>query len=182
MNPALTKFLTSQTPITKESTLWGILPLRIIFYLCSKQPPLQFVTSVCSVVFKADSVLVVRDAENHFHITPGGRRENKEAIEETLHREVLEETGWTLSKTFLLGFAHFHHLAPKPANYTYPHPDFLQIIYVAQADRYISEGKVPGEYELETYFRPIDEVRMLPLELSQLILLNEAVKLRQRME
>lgn len=183
MNPVLTDFLASRTPLVEESALWGdLLPLHITFYLSSEQPPLQFVTSVRSVVFQADSVLVVRDAENHFHITPGGRREQNETIEETLRREVLEETGWTLSEISLLGFTHFHNLAPRPSNYTYPHPDFLQIIYVAQADKYIPEAQVPGEYELETDFRPIGEVRRLLLEPGQLMLLNAAIEFRQSLE
>ena len=138
MDPELKKFLNSSTPLVEASTSWGdMLPLHITYYLSSELPPSIFVSSVRSIVFQADSVLVVRDAENHFHITPGGRRQKNETLEETLHREVLEETGWTLSEISLLGFMHFHLLAAKPTGYPYPYPDFLMLIYIAQADKYI---------------------------------------------
>jgi len=183
MDPELKNFLNSRTPLIETTFTWSeTLRLHLTYYLSNEQPPLRFISSVRSVVFQADSVLVVRDAENHFHITPGGRRQNDETIEETLRREVLEETGWTLSEISLLGFMHFHHLVPKPPNYTYPYPDFIWLIYVAQADKYIPEAKVPGEWELETGFRPIDEVRRLPLEQGQLMLLDVAIERRQNAE
>jgi 8-oxo-dGTP pyrophosphatase MutT (NUDIX family) len=48
---------------------------------------------------------------------------------QTLHREVLEETGWTIRDARLIGLAHFQHLAPKPNHKRYPYPDFLHLVY-----------------------------------------------------
>ena len=183
MDSELADFLASAKRLTEESVVWGdAMPLRIAYYLGAGHAPLQYVSSVRAVVFREDSVLVVRDAESHFHTLPGGRREAEETPEETLHREVLEETGWTLTHTCLLGFMHFHHLAPRPDDYAYPYPDFLWLLYAAQADEYVPGARIPGEYERESRFRPIAEARTLLVEQGHLMLLDAAVESRRNAE
>jgi len=120
MEPDLAAFLARHTPQTQESAVWGggTHPLRITAYLGHELPPLAYVTSVRSVVFHDATALVLRDRDG-LHILPGGRREPGETIEETLRREVLEETGWTLRAPTLLGFLHFHHLSPRPPGHPY---------------------------------------------------------------
>src|SRR4028118_758530 len=115
MIAGLIDFLQHHHLVVQESAIWGngTLPLRITSYLSFEQPPLDYVTSVRAVVLQGNSALVVRDAANSFHVTPGGRREKDESVEATLRREVLEETGWAITKVLRLGFMHFHHLAPK---------------------------------------------------------------------
>jgi 8-oxo-dGTP pyrophosphatase MutT (NUDIX family) len=44
-------------------------------------------------------------------------------LEQTVRREVLEETGWAIDPPKLLGVKHFRHLTPKPAGYSCPYPD-----------------------------------------------------------
>ncbi len=150
----------------------------ITSYLASEPPPIHYVTSVRAVVFRGNLVLVVRDSENTLHVTPGGRREQNETIETTLEREILEETDWTICAPSLIGFMHFHHLAPRPVDYAYPHPDFLQLAYVANADNFIPAAKLHGQYELESGFRSIDHVNTLGLSPSQQVFLTAALKKR----
>jgi len=107
-------------------------------------------------------VLVVRDPVRK-HILPGGRREVSESLLQTLEREVAEETGWTLTLVMLLGFKHFHHLSPKPADYPFPYPDFLQAIYAARPETYDPAARERNGYELEAQFRPIVEVQHMRL-------------------
>lgn len=180
MNSDLAVFLAGKVALVEEDAVWGggTLPLRITYYLTEEHPPPAHVTSVRAVVLRGDSVLVVRDAEDSFHVVSGGRREEGEDLEETLRREVLEETGWTLAEFSLLAVTHFHHLAPKPAGYPYPHPDFLQIIYVARAGSFRPEARRSGEYEVESGFRALDEVEALALEQSQQLLLRAALQHR----
>ncbi len=161
MTSDVEKLLASLSPLAEETALWGngAIPLRLAYYLCHEQPPLRCVTSARAIVFRGDEVMVVRDSEDSFHVVPGGRLEQGETPEEALRREVLEETGWTLSEIAYLGFAHYRHMAPKPAGYAYPYPDFFQVIYVAEADTFAPEAMKPGEYELETGFRPFDEAK-----------------------
>jgi ADP-ribose pyrophosphatase YjhB (NUDIX family) len=58
--------------------------------------------------------MVVRDPGS-VHILPGGRRRGGESLEQTLRRELLEETGWTINQPQLLGVRHFHQFGPTPA-------------------------------------------------------------------
>jgi 8-oxo-dGTP pyrophosphatase MutT (NUDIX family) len=62
---------------------------------------------------------------------PGGHTEAGESPEETLHREVMEETGALLSDVRLLGYQRIRLLSPCPPNYRYPHPDSYQILFFA---------------------------------------------------
>lgn len=102
------------------------------------------VTSVRAILTHADGtqVLFVRDPERE-HILPGGRRKSGESLEVTLHREIQEETGWTIKSAGLHG-------------YKYPYPDFCQLIYVAQADEYDVGVKEVGGYELSSEFVIVD--------------------------
>ncbi|MCI0437981.1 MAG: NUDIX domain-containing protein [Chloroflexi bacterium] len=180
MASEVAKFLARLAPLVEGSAVWGdsAIPLRVAYYLTRELPPLEYVTSARAVVFRGDEVMVVRDREDSFHVVPGGRVEESETPEDALRREVLEETGWTLSRVAYIGFVHYRHLAPKPAGYAYPYPDFFQAIYVAEAEAFAPEPVMPGEYELETGFRPIDEARTLALTLGQRELLDAALSLR----
>ncbi len=73
---------------------------------------------------------------------------------------------------------HFHHLAPKPDGYIYPHPDFVQVVYAAHAGEFVSEAQQFGEYELETGFQSIVEAQRLNLAASQRRFLDVALKSR----
>ena len=181
MDVELAQFLSRCQLLAEETAAWdnGRMPLGIAAYLCRELPPLDYVTSVRAIVLRDDSVLVVRDAENSYHIIPGGRREVGETLEATLQREVLEETGWTINQISLLGFIHFRHLAPKPVDYAYPYPDFLQLVYAANAVNFNADAKQLGQYELESGFRSIDEINRLSIAASQQAFLNAALKMKE---
>ena len=72
------------------------MPLRITSYFTDELPPLEHISSVRCIVFRDDMVLVVREGEEA-HVVPGGRREPGETLMQTLERELLEETGWTVA-------------------------------------------------------------------------------------
>jgi hypothetical protein len=48
---------------------------------------------------------------------------------------VREETGWVLDRSSVvpLGWLHFEHLKRQPADHAWPHPDFLNVVVVANA-------------------------------------------------
>src|SRR4029079_10230696 len=96
MSP-LADYLSKHRPQIEELVLWDDLRLRVTSYLSSEIPPLELVTSVRAVVLNGRSVIVVRAPEG-LHLLPGGRREPGEGLVETLTREVLEETGWTIGQ------------------------------------------------------------------------------------
>ena len=177
----LARFLARCGRLAEEIAIWGqgagATRLRLTSYLTAETPPLAYVTSVRSLVFRGDEVLVVRDPDG-YHVIPGGRREVGETLEETLRREVLEETGWALGPITPFGLMHFRHLGPQLPGYRYPYPDFLHAVYLAEAGRFVPGALVTGEqaYELEAGFRPLAEVAGLGLPLGQRRLLDAALE------
>ena len=153
------------------------MPLRIRSYVSDALPPLEYVTSVRSIVFREDEVLVLRN-EDSMHIMPGGRRETGETVEETLRCEVLEEAGWEISRIVVLGFRHLQHLAPKPREYLYPYPDFLWVMCMADAAEFVPAAILADDYEIEATFRPATEVRVLDVTQGERLYLDAALKRR----
>jgi 8-oxo-dGTP pyrophosphatase MutT (NUDIX family) len=133
------------------------------------------VTSVRAIVLSDTSVIVVRAPEG-LHLLPGGRREPGEALVDTLTREVLEETGWTIGQIRLIGIKHYHHLTPEPIGYPYPYPDFVQLVYHAVAVQYLPEAREVDGYEIEIMLMPIAEALRLPLVASDHVWVGAATK------
>jgi 8-oxo-dGTP pyrophosphatase MutT (NUDIX family) len=181
MDEELALFVKTATFISTESVTWDgdTLPLRIAFYFYDQQPPRRYVSSVHAIVLRDQSVLVVTDPANEMYILPGGRVEEGELPLETLKREVLEETGWTLGETELFGFMHLHHLGVKPEKYKYPYPDFIWPVYLAEADSFRPGAIIPDAYVSESRFYPILQIRQLPIKKGELLLFEEALRRRR---
>lgn len=150
---------------------WGPSRLAVSSHLCATLPPLDLVTSVRAVVFTGTEVLLARNRDEH-HILPGGRREPGESLEETVRREVLEETGWLIDNLQLLGIMHFHHLLPRPPGFPYRYPDFLHVIYRAAPRQHVPERRVADDYELEATLVPLQAVAQISLPATQLVFLD----------
>lgn len=181
MQEELSYFLETGTYLCDELVTWGngTIPLHIKYYLSKEQPPEQLVSSVRAIVFHDRNVLVVTDHDGNKYVLPGGRRDKIETPLETLRREILEETGWTLLSAELLGFMHFHHLGPKPSNYEYLYPDFIWPIYIAEANNYVVEAIQSDDYVRESCFQAANEILKLPLRKGQLLLLEAALQVRR---
>lgn len=166
-SPEIELFLAHRFPLVTEDVAWGeLMSMHASAYESHDVPPLSYVTSVRAIVLRDGAVLVQQDRDSR-HILPGGRREGGESLERTLRREVGEETGWSLHSLNLLGFIHFRHLDAKPSSYAYPHPDFFQVVYGAQADTFSSEALLDDGYELSSEFvslAVIDHQALKPIE------------------
>lgn len=178
ISPALARFLAALEAQGQTETAWagGTVPLRLTSYCCQELPPAEHVSSVRCIVFRGESVLVVRGA-NQAHVLPGGRREPGETLDQTLARELLEETGWTVGPTRLIGVVHLHHLGPRPTHVapTSPHyPDFLWLIYVAEAAAERPGAIVPDYPEGVPGFVPLSDVALLPLDAESRLFLARA--------
>ena len=166
MDDALAAFLAPLTALMEATVDWGPHRLRLADYLTVEQPPLPCVTSSRAVLIAGDNVLAVRDPSGQ-QIMPGGRLEAGESPEDALRRKVLEETGWTIARLHRLGFRHFHHLTPKPDGWSYPYPDFLQVVYACAPDESHPQLMEPDEYVLGSEFMPIADARRLDLDAGQ---------------
>jgi len=172
---SLAEFLSAHVVQAEEDYRWGELRLHVTSLLGSDLPPGELITSARAVVLGAGGVLVVRDPTG-VHILPGGRREAGETLEQTVRREVLEETGWAIDPPRLLGVKHFHHLSPEPAGYPYAYPDFFQVVYAAEAHRFDPDGREADGYELGAEFQPTAEIQRLPLLPSERVFLAAALR------
>ena len=91
-----------------------------------------------------------------------------ETFEQTLRREVAEETGWTIESISRLGFIHLKHLKPKPPGYQFLHPHFFQIVYTARASKYVPDLMCDDDYEEEATFVPTSELDGLDISEAEL--------------
>ena len=180
--PELAAFLARQTPVAEGDAAWAGGSVRLILreYLTTEPPPLRFVGSVRSVVFKGDKLLVVRNPDGR-HVLPGGSCEVGETPAETLTRELLEETGWTVRQSRPIGFTWLHILTPpgerarqRPELY----PDFVWLIYVSNANEYHAEAKLPDDYELDSAFVPLAEIGSVELHPHSRLFLEAALNVR----
>lgn len=193
ISPELAPFLARFQPATREKVTWttgyqaglppvefaGRVPLAVTAYGTREAPPEEWVTSVRAVVLGRGTVLVVSDPDG-VHLLPGGRLQPGESFEAALRRELAEETGWKLAEPRPIGFLHYHHLAPKPADWPHPYPDFLQAVYVATATAYHPALMDRDAYEKTAVFRPLIATESLPLSLRDYYFLQLALEARNR--
>lgn len=161
LRPDLKDFLSRHPPLAQSEVLWhgGAARLLKTIHLGDELPPIDLITSVRAVVLRGDRVLVLSNKDGE-HFLPGGRRELGETLIESLRREVLEETGWTIREPALVGVARFHYLGPRPPGRDYPYPDFVQVVYAAEADAELPARRLTDDYEERAELRPISDVRL----------------------
>ncbi len=160
--------------------MWGNgqIRLREHTYLSHQLPPNELTSSVRAILFRGEEVMVITDYKEEPYVVPGGRREPGESLETALRRELLEEIGWHVGQTAVLGFIHFHHLTPKPDGYPYPYPDFVQVVYTAVATSYDSAAIVPDPHVASARFCSLEEAFTLNLSVGQKALLKAAMSNR----
>jgi 8-oxo-dGTP pyrophosphatase MutT (NUDIX family) len=180
MSYDLNRFLQGQTAVSTTHPTWQwqtyTLSLCEQTYLCPTLPPDELISSARVILLRGDEVMVIQDHQNKPYIIPGGRREPGETILQTLHREIGEETGWTVRDTAVIGFTHFQHLTPRPDGYPYPHPHFFWAIFAAQADQYDPTRLKDDFYVASANFHPIRDVLTWQLGYGQHELLQTAVQ------
>jgi len=134
----------------------------------------------------AEPEVLVLETDHGPLIIPGGRREPGETLEQTLHRELLEEAGWSVTGVRQVGFVHLRRLGPWRDGQPYPYQQFLFAIYAAIADRPRPDVIVasPTEHFVSAAFLPVAKVRALdlawPPRLHQRLFLEAAVRALDR--
>lgn len=170
-------FVTAGARLYEGERQWGPHRLRMRLHACAALPEARLISSVRAVVFRGASVVVVT-ADGEHHVMPGGRLEPGETLADALRRELAEECGWTVAEPQLFALLHFRHLTPRPEGYAYPYPDFLQPIFVAEAQAY-DRRRLKRAGEIETGARLMrPRAAMTMLREDQQALLRAALAAR----
>ena len=175
----LTKFLARQRLVSTSTAQWrrGI-ELRISCYLSDEAPPTDLVPSVRAIVFREDSLLVMKNLDG-MGILPGGRVEKGETHDEALRRELLEEAGVEVAIMGRIGFMHLKHTSPKPDGYPFLYPDFIWLIWAASFVEFKPDLMVDGGYEVSSRFVPLQEIDELKLDGHEPAFLAAALALQK---
>ncbi|MFN8488984.1 MAG: NUDIX domain-containing protein [Caldilineaceae bacterium] len=107
-------------------------------------PPIGLITSALGLFFEGDCLLMTHLHSRGWDI-PGGHVERGETPEQTVRREVYEETGAQLGEIAVLGHQKLIIHAPKPPNYKYPHPVSYQVLFwgsIAQLAPFVETAEV----------------------------------------
>ena len=132
-----------------------VAPLLSRLCLASSLPPAECTSSVLAIVVREDGAVLFispHDATGSIaHVLIGGRAEPDETPEQTLRREVAEETGWLVDPKQVIGFRHFRHLGrPHRALSDRPYPDMVQPVYLAVPERFdgglLHDGEPPTRF------------------------------------
>ncbi len=99
--------------------------------LATLLPPLELVNTALALAFVGDQLLMTHLTQRGWDI-PGGLVEPGEHPDDTVHREVYEETGATLEAVHLLGYQRLRLLGPAHVAYRYPYPISYQAFYWAR--------------------------------------------------
>jgi ADP-ribose pyrophosphatase YjhB (NUDIX family) len=115
---------------TYHDVLWLPQPNKISEVLSSALPPMEQITTVFGLITYKKQILLANLYRGWD--LPGGHVEEEEILEETLVREVYEETKIIAEKPTLIGYQQMEVLAEKPNEYRYPYPISYQVHYHAE--------------------------------------------------
>ncbi len=109
---------------------WLPRPNEGVIALSSQLPPLELIATAFALAFMDGRLLMTHLRHRGWDI-PGGHVEPGETPEQTVRREVYEETAARLGPLHVLGYQRLRLLGPRPASSRYPYPDCYQVFYRA---------------------------------------------------
>ena len=155
--------------------VWPSARLRGRTYIGGFEFPSELLTSARAVVFKGSRVVVVDEIHGERHIEPGGGIEAGETVEQTVRREVAEESGWTVGELRPLGFHFLEPLTPSPPLSTRRWGAMVHAIFVTEGFSYSRAARDMNQ--IETGSR-LTSIRRAVSQLRE----NEAMLLRAALE
>jgi ADP-ribose pyrophosphatase YjhB (NUDIX family) len=153
---------------------WLGVPLEFKACLSGELPPRELIGSVRALVLRGDDVLVSHMDRPWLMV--GGRMEQGETVEQTLLREVAEETGWIARPIAVIGFIHVRHLDGQRPDWGRPAPHFLDPVFGVEALRY--DPTLIGADDMNCRLVAMSEVEQFGLEEVNLTFLRQALLTR----
>lgn len=180
-NPAVSEFLSNYTAGATEHMDWHDVGIKLVAaaYVTQDLPPPDYVTSVRTLVFHGDEILLMRNRDRA-HLLAGGRIEPGESPLDALHREISEEAGITITDVLRLGFVHLQHRTPRPVRYAYPYPDFFWLLFMSEYHGESLMPPEPDEYEVSAAFVPLATLDGLGFRPLEQVFLAAAMEERER--
>ena len=151
---------------------WDGVPLEFRTCLSDELPPRSYVGSVRAIVLRGNKVLLVHSSVPILSV--GGRCKPEEAIEQTLLREVAEETGWNVSPLGAIGFIHCRHLDEQRPDWGRPAPNFIDPLFAVVAETFDEALMDPTVPQCE--FVCVDTVEALGVEEINRTFLSAALR------
>lgn len=114
--------------------------------LDDKIPPPELITSALALAFDGDLLLMTNLTKRGWDI-PGGHIDLGESPEQTVQREIYEETGAYVHSLYIFGYDKFIIHAPKPEAYQYPYPVSYQVFYwgsIARLEPFVPTSEAIG--------------------------------------
>lgn len=155
--------------------------LRVRLSLADRLPPASVSSSILAMVFNRERQVLFLHPDDPSgsiaHLLIGGRPEGAETPDETVMREVSEETGWRVRPIRMIGFRHFFHMEPRSHRTDRPYPDFIQPIYAVRtesfdADRIIAADRMPAKFIDYTLVEKVTDAGQRPLLHAGLCAMN----------
>jgi len=171
-NPDLSPFLQRYPAFDSWQEEWDGVPLEFRVCLSEELPQPAFVGSVRAIVIRGNQVLLFHS--NLPILSVGGRCEPEESIQQTLLREVAEETGWTVTPLVVIGFIHARHLDSQRPAWNRPAPDFIDPLWLVSADFY--DAAMLETNALASEFVAIDELEALGVDTINRTFLREGLR------
>ena len=116
--------------------------------------PIMSCAAGALIMNEAGQVLLQRRSDDGLWGNPGGSMDLGESVEDTLQREILEETGLIIKQS------HFFHLYSGKDGYVkYPNGDevyYVNVIYIV--DAYEGTVKINDNESLELKFFDVDKI------------------------
>ncbi len=173
-NEELQAFLSRHPSFGGLREEWEGVPLEFRFCLSDDLPPRAFVGSVRALVLRDNHVLLVHSSVPILSV--GGRCGPGETVEETLLREVGEETGWRVSPLSVIGFIHARHLDGQRPAWGRPAPDFIDPLFAVEAQEF--DASLLESQNPHCEFVPIETVEQLGVDEINRTFLSEALQKR----
>ncbi len=147
-------------------------------YLCEEAPPVELCPTAYAFVFKDGALLQtdLREGERPKRTLdiPGGHLDEGETIEDSLIREVFEETGVRVKNPKLVAYKEITTYSPKPEGWKYPYPVGYMPFYICEI---AEETPFEGNHEVHgrVWLKP-GEYEKSPWYVSEKILVDTVVK------
>lgn len=174
LKPDLQAFLGRYPSFGSWREEWLGVPLEFRACLSDELPPRAFVGSARAIVLRGDKVLLIQSSVPILSV--GGRCQPEETVEQTLLREVAEETGWKVSPVAVIGFIHCRHLDEQRPDWERPAPDFIDPLFAVLAQTFDERLREPTAPHCE--FVSINEVESLGVEEINRKFLRQALRKR----